>query len=133
MHTKLNNTHLALMHYSWAMDLDPKVTLLARPPDAPPQGANSQVKDALDPALSRAGQELAEGEAGEEPMVEQHEDFQGQLVELVVLVLVLVFMLGLMLVVQPDTRGDQRGLPAGRGGEPAQLRGAGGRSGHGGQ
>ena len=95
------------------------------------------MKDALDPALSRAGQELAEGEAGEEPMVEQHEDFQGQLVELVVLVLVLVlvlvFMLGLVLVVQPDTRGDQRGLPAGRGGEPAQLRGAGGRPGHGGQ
>jgi len=68
VHTKLNNTHLALMHYSWAMDLDPK-------------GANSQVKDALDPALSRAGQELAEGEAGEEPMVEQHEDFQGEISE----------------------------------------------------
>ena len=26
VHTKLNNTHLALMHYSWAMDLDPKVS-----------------------------------------------------------------------------------------------------------
>ena len=25
VHNKLNNTHLALMHYSWAMDLDPKV------------------------------------------------------------------------------------------------------------
>merc|ERR1711944_54377 len=44
VHNKLNNTHLALMHISWAMDLDPK-------------GANSQIKDALDPTLSRAGQE----------------------------------------------------------------------------
>lgn len=44
MHNKLNNTHLALMHFSWAMDLDPK-------------GANSQIKDALDPALNRAAQE----------------------------------------------------------------------------
>ena len=25
VHNKLNNTHLALMHFSWAMDLDPKV------------------------------------------------------------------------------------------------------------
>ena len=32
------------MHISWAMDLDPK-------------GANSQIKDALDPTLNRAGQE----------------------------------------------------------------------------
>ena len=34
------------MHFSWAMDLDPK-------------GANSQIKDALDPTLNRAGQEEA--------------------------------------------------------------------------
>ena len=40
VHNKLGNTHLALMHFSWAMDLDPK-------------GANS-FKDALDPALNRA-------------------------------------------------------------------------------
>ena len=46
VHSKLGNTHLALMHISWAMDLDPK-------------GANSQIKDALDPTLSRAGQEDA--------------------------------------------------------------------------
>merc|ERR1712020_706703 len=32
------------MHISWAMDLDPK-------------GANSQIKDALDPTMHRAGQE----------------------------------------------------------------------------
>lgn len=34
------------MHFSWAMDLDPK-------------GANSQIKDALDPTLNRAQQEDA--------------------------------------------------------------------------
>lgn len=44
VHNKLNNTHLALMHFSWAMDLDPKV-------------ANSQIKDALDPTLNRVAQE----------------------------------------------------------------------------
>ena len=44
VHNKLNNTHLALMHFSWAMDLDPK-------------GANSTIKDALDPSLNRAAQE----------------------------------------------------------------------------
>jgi hypothetical protein len=32
------------MHFSWAMDLDPKV-------------ANSQIKDALDPTLNRVAQE----------------------------------------------------------------------------
>jgi len=74
VHNKLNNTHLALMHYSWAMDLDPK-------------GANSQVKDALDPALNRVGQELGlsvEEEDREEPMVsdaDHHEDFQGEISE----------------------------------------------------
>ena len=40
----MGNTHLALMHFSWAMDLDPK-------------GANSQIKDALDPTLNRANQD----------------------------------------------------------------------------
>ena len=80
VHNKLNNTHLALMHYSWAMDLDPKVQhkfhimhqLSAWKPSERCwmlymcvdnqydfiQGANSQVKDALDPALNRVGQEL---------------------------------------------------------------------------
>lgn len=41
MHKKLGNTHLALMHFSWATDLDPK-------------GANSQIKEAIDPALGRS-------------------------------------------------------------------------------
>ncbi|XP_071451137.1 cell division cycle protein 27 homolog isoform X2 [Hetaerina americana] len=41
VHNKLGNTHLALMHFSWAMDLDPK-------------GANSQIKEAIDPAVSRS-------------------------------------------------------------------------------
>merc|ERR1719318_575230 len=45
VHNKLGNAHLALMHFSWAMDLDPK-------------GANSQIKDALDPALNRQSQEI---------------------------------------------------------------------------
>ena len=56
VHNKLGNTHLALMHFSWAMDLDPK-------------GANSQIKDALDPTLNRAGQEVettVAGQAGED-------------------------------------------------------------------
>jgi hypothetical protein len=35
------------MHFSWAMDLDPK-------------GANSQIKDALDRSMNRAAQEDAE-------------------------------------------------------------------------
>ena len=50
VHNKLNNTHMALMHFSWAMDLDPK-------------GANSQIKDALDPTINNraAGQEEAGG------------------------------------------------------------------------
>jgi hypothetical protein len=39
---------MALMHFSWAMDLDPK-------------GANSQIKDALDPTLNRAAQEEGGG------------------------------------------------------------------------
>ena len=52
MHNKLNNTHMALMHFSWAMDLDPK-------------GANSQIKDALDPTINnRAVQEEAGGGGG---------------------------------------------------------------------
>ncbi|XP_054285805.1 cell division cycle protein 27 homolog isoform X1 [Macrosteles quadrilineatus] len=41
VHKKLGNTHLALMHFSWATDLDPK-------------GANSQIKDAIDPSISRS-------------------------------------------------------------------------------
>ena len=35
MHKKLGNTHLALMNFSWAMDLDPK-------------GVNNQIKEAID-------------------------------------------------------------------------------------
>ncbi|XP_063244929.1 cell division cycle protein 27 homolog isoform X2 [Bacillus rossius redtenbacheri] len=41
VHKKLGNTHLALMHFSWATDLDPK-------------GANSQIKEGIDPALTRS-------------------------------------------------------------------------------
>lgn len=35
MYKKLGQTHLALMNFSWAMDLDPK-------------GANNQIKEAID-------------------------------------------------------------------------------------
>uniref|UniRef100_A0A4D5RXT8 Cell division cycle protein 27 homolog n=1 Tax=Ixodes scapularis TaxID=6945 RepID=A0A4D5RXT8_IXOSC len=35
VHKKLGNTHLALMNFSWAMDLDPK-------------GANNQIKESID-------------------------------------------------------------------------------------
>lgn len=37
VHKKLGNTHLALMHFSWATDLDPK-------------GGNNQIKEAIDPS-----------------------------------------------------------------------------------
>jgi anaphase-promoting complex subunit 3 len=62
VHTKLNNTHLALMHFSWATDLDPK-------------GAHSQIKDTLDPLLSRAAQEDAAAPAAAVNIVaDQQED-----------------------------------------------------------
>jgi len=35
VYKKLGQTHLALMNFSWAMDLDPK-------------GANNQIKEAID-------------------------------------------------------------------------------------
>ncbi|EFA13441.1 Cell division cycle protein 27 homolog-like Protein [Tribolium castaneum] len=40
VHKKLGNTDLALMHFSWATDLDPK-------------GASSQIKEAFDPSIGR--------------------------------------------------------------------------------
>lgn len=39
VHKKMGNVHLALMHFSWATDLDPK-------------GANNQIKEAFDPNVS---------------------------------------------------------------------------------
>lgn len=51
MHAKLGNTHLELMHFSWMMDLDPK-------------GANSQIKEALDPALNRTVASVASQSSG---------------------------------------------------------------------
>ena len=59
MHNKLNNTHKALMHFSWAMDLDPK-------------GANSQIKDALDRSMNKAAQENAD--AALAPLDDEEED-----------------------------------------------------------
>ncbi|XP_040564895.1 cell division cycle protein 27 homolog isoform X1 [Lepeophtheirus salmonis] len=55
VYNKLNNKNLALMHFSWAMDLDPK-------------GANSQIKDALDPTLNRVAQEESAIQHADDPM-----------------------------------------------------------------
>lgn len=59
------------MNFAWAMDLDPK-------------GANSQIKDALDPALNRQFQEMGNitDDQGEPMMAEadndtRHQDFPG--------------------------------------------------------
>lgn len=41
VHKKLGNIDLALMHFSWATDLDPK-------------GASSQIKEAFDPSIGRS-------------------------------------------------------------------------------
>ncbi|KAJ8925028.1 hypothetical protein NQ315_001199 [Exocentrus adspersus] len=45
VHKKLGNTDLALMHFSWATDLDPK-------------GASSQIKEACDPAFGRSNPDI---------------------------------------------------------------------------
>lgn len=47
VHKKLGNTDLALQHFSWATDLDPK-------------GASSQIKEAFDPAIGRNNAEVVE-------------------------------------------------------------------------
>lgn len=51
VHKKLGNTNLALMHFSWATDLDPK-------------GASSQIREAFDPA---DGTSIAELESPKSP------------------------------------------------------------------
>lgn len=48
IHKKLGNTHLALMYFSWATDLDPK-------------GVNSQIKEAI----------LSPGQGEDESLVTQ--------------------------------------------------------------
>jgi len=73
VHNKLGNIHLSLMNFSWAMDLDPK-------------GANSQIKEALDPALNRQVQEMGNttDDQGEPMMADndsRHQDFQGDISE----------------------------------------------------
>ena len=54
------------MHFSWAMDLDPK-------------GANSQIKDALDRSMNKAAQENADATrshitSADAPLLEEEED-----------------------------------------------------------
>jgi len=52
VYEKLGQAHLARAHFSWAMDLDPK-------------GANNQLKDAIEPALSRLpSDDKSGGDAG---------------------------------------------------------------------
>lgn len=46
VHKKLGNTHLALMNFSWAMDLDPK-------------GANNQIKESIDKRYSHDDEDTA--------------------------------------------------------------------------
>uniref|UniRef100_T1JEI7 Cell division cycle protein 27 homolog n=1 Tax=Strigamia maritima TaxID=126957 RepID=T1JEI7_STRMM len=46
VHKKLGNTHLALMNFSWAMDLDPK-------------GANNQIKEEIDRRYANEDDEFA--------------------------------------------------------------------------
>lgn len=41
IHKRLGDTDKALMHFSWAMDLDPK-------------GVNTQIKESIEPSLPRA-------------------------------------------------------------------------------
>lgn len=55
VHKKLGNVDLALMHFSWATDLDPK-------------GASSQIKEAFDPAAGRAHSDY---ESPQSPSVEE--------------------------------------------------------------
>lgn len=45
VHKKLGNTHLALMNFSWAMDLDPK-------------GANNQIKESIDKRFSHDEEDI---------------------------------------------------------------------------
>ena len=57
---------MALMHFSWAMDLDPK-------------GANSQIKDALDRSMNKAAQEnvdigTSQLDTGDGPLHEEEDE-----------------------------------------------------------
>ena len=49
VHKKLGNTHLALMNFSWAMDLDPK-------------GANNHIKEAIDKRYVTDDEETGAGQ-----------------------------------------------------------------------
>ncbi|XP_017772381.1 PREDICTED: cell division cycle protein 27 homolog [Nicrophorus vespilloides] len=56
VHKKLGNTDLALMHFSWATDLDPK-------------GASGQIKEAFDPSIGRTA---ADTDSPASPPVEEY-------------------------------------------------------------
>ena len=63
MHEKLGHAHLARMHFSWAMDLDPK-------------GANNQLKEAIEPAISRGPTD--DDRTGQLPPAGQTQTREGQ-------------------------------------------------------
>ncbi|XP_057673548.1 cell division cycle protein 27 homolog isoform X2 [Corythoichthys intestinalis] len=56
VYKKLGQTHLALMNFSWAMDLDPK-------------GANNQIKDAIDKRYLPEDEAAAEGDDSKDSSV----------------------------------------------------------------
>lgn len=50
MHKKLGNTHLALVNFSWAMDLDPK-------------GTNNHIKEAIDKRYMADDEDVSIGQS----------------------------------------------------------------------
>ncbi|KAF5299877.1 hypothetical protein FQA39_LY11414 [Lamprigera yunnana] len=71
VHKKLGNTDLALMHFSWATDLDPK-------------GASSQIREAFDPTVGRSATDVelpnspsAEEYQSESNSVQQQDGYGG--------------------------------------------------------
>lgn len=64
VHKKLGNTDLALMHFSWATDLDPK-------------GASSQIKEAFDPST---GRNTTDAESPTSPIGDEYQS-EGNLVQ----------------------------------------------------
>lgn len=64
VHKKLGNTHLALMHFSWATELDPK-------------GATNQIKEAIEPGMSSSNPDHS-GAEGDNTMEELLPSTPGQ-------------------------------------------------------
>ncbi|XP_021944075.1 cell division cycle protein 27 homolog [Folsomia candida] len=54
IHSKRGSTHKALLHFSWATDLDPK-------------GANNHIKESIEPVLNNSSSDSPEDDEEEEP------------------------------------------------------------------